>query len=283
VCGWIVSLLLLLVFSAARADAATTGAEQSPKANAGLSRSITIATDQGLQLHGLYVAGKEKGPGVVLLHMDGRSSEDWKLFTEKLGKHGIHALAIDLRGHGKSTRSANGKALTYDQLDEAQYLGMIRDVGAAVTYLRTRTNANPAQISLIGASIGANLAIRYAAEDARISNVLLLSPGLEYKGVAADDAVKQYGNRPLFIAVSREDNFSSRSSLILDSMAKGKKFLQIYTGAGHGTKMLSREPGLESIMISWLNGTLDPNRDAEELVVPKPGVPGSSRATTRPN
>ena len=30
---------------------------------------------------------------------------------------------------------------------------------------------------------------------------------------------------------------------------------QPYDGAGHGTKMLNREPSLESLLISWLNGS----------------------------
>lgn len=271
--GWVaVGGLLCLTLAWSGTTLAASKSKAPPprkeaKSELAVTGPVSFNNDQGNILYGLYFAGKPGGPGVVMVHMDGRSSEDWRHFAEKLVKTGFHALALDLRGHGQSTRLTNGKTLTYDQLDEAQYQAMTHDVAAAVNFLRTKTNVNPAQISLIGASVGANLAIRYAADDPRITNVVLLSPGLDYKGVTAEEAVQRYGERPLFIAVSREDNFSAKSSLVLNSMARGKKYFQPYTGAGHGTKMMIREPGLETLMTSWLNGTLvsdiDDDADAD--------------------
>lgn len=237
---------------------------------------VSFVGEGGMNLSGLYFAGREQGPGVVLVHMDGRSAEDWRHFGERISRMGFHALALDLRGHGKSTRMGSGKELVYEQLDEQQYQNMIKDVGAAVQFLRTKTVVNPDGIGLVGASVGANLSLRWASEDARINNLVLLSPGLDYKGLAAEDALQKYGERPLFIAVSREDNFAAKSSLVLDSMARGKKFLQIYTGAGHGTRMLIREPGLETAMIGWLNGTFSLGDEAE--LIP----PESTKPSTRP-
>lgn len=233
---------------------------------------ITFLGEGGMNLSGLYFAGKEQGSGVVLVHMDGRSSEDWRHFGERISRMGFHALALDLRGHGKSTRMGSGKELIYEQLDEQQYQNMVKDVGAAVQFLRTKTSVNPDGIGLVGASVGANLSLRLASEDARVNNLVLLSPGLDYKGLSTEDALQKYGERPLFIAVSREDNFAAKSSLVLDSMARGKKFLQIYTGAGHGTRMLLREPGLETAMIGWLNGTFSLGDEAE-LIPPESAKP----------
>lgn len=242
--------------------------------------SVTFTGEQGIQLSGLYLPGKERGNAAILLHMDGRSTEDWRPFADRLNRAGFHVLAFDLRGHGKSTKLAGGKSLSYEQLDEAQYLLMVKDVGAAINLLRTRTSANPDAIALVGASVGANIAIKAAAEDPKISNVVLLSPGLEYKGLSSEDAVQRYGERSLFIAVSREDNFAAKSSLVLDSMARGNKALKVYTGAGHGTKMMAREPTLEPDITGWLMGSLE--GDVDDLFGTSAPAPAPVRPTTNP-
>ncbi len=249
---YLVSLIFLVALPTIRAEAAPDGVKT---AAASQVHSVSLKTSDGWQLHALYWPGKADGLGAVLVHMASRSSEDWRRMGERLGNNGVHALALDLRGHGRSTTGADGKTLTYADLGPDDFQAMVRDVEAAVRYLRDQTNVDPERIVLIGASLGANLAIRYAAEDPRISNVILLSPGLEYKGVTAENAVEQYGSRPLFIAVSKEDRFSAKSALVLDALARGKKYLKIYTGAGHGTKMLSREPTLEPMIYKWMYGT----------------------------
>ena len=128
----------------------------------------------------------------------------------------------------------------------------LRDVEAAVKQLRDK---GCTEVAIVGASIGANLALLVAADDPEITNVVLLSPGLDYKGVSTESAIETYGERPVLIVVSKEDQYSARSGLLLDSMARGYHVLEIYDGAGHGTKMLNREPSLESLLISWLNGS----------------------------
>ncbi|MFM7204568.1 MAG: alpha/beta hydrolase [Myxococcota bacterium] len=230
------------------------------------SGTVSIPGEGGLLQNGVYMAGKEKGSAVIFLHMDGRSLEDWRAFAERLQRSGVHVLLLDLRGHGGSTKFSGGKSLTYEQLEPAQYELMIKDVAAAVVFLRARANINPESVALVGASVGANIAARVAADDPRIANLVLLSPGLEYKGIAIEDAVQRYAERPLFLAVSREDNFSAKSSLVLDSVARGKKALRVYTGAGHGTRMLAKESSLEPQITNWLGGNYDV--DGDDIITP---------------
>lgn len=263
---------LLLGSAGIEADAAAQGAKK-PKVTASEKKPMTLAAgpvsipgEGGLLQNGLYMAGKEKGNLVIFLHMDGRSLEDWRTFGERLNRSGFHVLLLDLRGHGGSTKLTGGKTLTYEQLEPAQYELMIKDVAAAVTFMRTRANINPDMVALVGASVGANLAARVAADDPRIANLVLLSPGLEYKGIAIEDAVQRYAERPMFLAVSREDNFSAKSSLVLDSVARGKKALRVYTGAGHGTRMLAKESSLEPQITNWLGGNYD--MDGDDIITP---------------
>jgi len=76
-----------------------------------------------------------------------------------------------------------------------------------------------------------------------------------FHGVHADTAVKAYGSRPMLIAVSSEDTYPARSALLIDAEAQGEKHLQIYTGAGRGAAMLTREAGLVGLIQAWVLGT----------------------------
>jgi hypothetical protein len=107
----------------------------------------------------------------------------------------------------------------------------------------------------VGASVGSSLALIVAKDDAAVHNVVLLSPGLDYKGLDLAGAVAAYGERPLLIAVSSEDKYSAKSALVLDAEAQGRHHLAVYEKAGHGTKMLNRASALEPLVQSWLLGT----------------------------
>ena len=207
---------------------------------------VTLKTSDGVRVHAEYKEGKGT-TGVVLVHMLKRSSKDWRFFADKLNSAGMHTVAVDLRHHG-----ANVPDGASTEIPEEAYGLMRHDVEAAVKHLRDK---GCTEVAIVGASIGANLALLVAADDPEITNVVLLSPGLDYKGVSTESAIETYGERPVLIVVSKEDQYSARSGLLLDSMARGYHVLEIYDGAGHGTKMLNREPSLESLLISWLNGS----------------------------
>lgn len=126
---------------------------------------------------------------------------------------------------------------------------MTLDAKASVDWLRSQ---GATEIALVGASIGANLALRYAADDPTIRTVVLLSPGLEYKGLTTKDALERYGQRPLLIIASSEDSYAARSSTYLDGAAKGAHQLLSLTNAGHGTTMLNRDPTLQGSILGFI-------------------------------
>ena len=63
---------------------------------------VLTAADQ-TKLHA--VAKGEGTKGAVLVHMLGRSSDDWSFFADRLSKSQVRTVAVDLRGHGKSDRA----------------------------------------------------------------------------------------------------------------------------------------------------------------------------------
>lgn len=232
-------------------------------------QDASLRTADGLQLHARVEQPSDPKSGVVLVHMLGRQASDLDFLAERLGKSGIVSIAPDLRGHGTSAKA--GEALTDDD-----YKAMVYDVRAAVGYLR---DAGVEQISCVGGSIGANLCLNVAAEDKAMVNVVMLSPGLNYKGVTTPQSLKEYGNRPLLIVASEDDVGSARAATLLHERALGQVHLEMYTEAGHGTKMLNREAGLDGMIQSWLLGTFE--LGSGEVVVPRPAmdVDANSMAT----
>lgn len=209
---------------------------------------VTLKAADGTKLHGDYTAVTGSQKGVVLVHMVGRSASDWKFLSARLNSAGLTTLAVDLRGHGANVPAGT----TPPTLDDATYGLMVQDVAAAVGYLRAQ---GVKDVHLVGASIGANLSLRVAAQDAEVRSVVMLSPGMNYKGVTVTEALAAYGARPLLVVASQEDNYSLKSAQFIDGAAAGVHHLELYNGAGHGTKMLNKAPELEGLIVSWLLGT----------------------------
>lgn len=80
-----------------------------------------------------------------------------------LNQAGYAVLAIDLRGHGQT-----GGSIDWPQVDD--------DLPRVWAYLTGRDDVDPARTAIIGASIGANLALRTAANLPQVRGVVLLSP-----------------------------------------------------------------------------------------------------------
>ena len=204
------------------------------------SFDIGMVTEDGVRLKGTYYRpAATDAPGVALLPMLGRKRGDWDAFARQLQDAGFGVLAIDLRGHGESE-------------GQREWRKMTKDAAIAVDFIRSRPEIHPDRIAILGASIGANITINYAALDAAIRGAALLSPGLDYHGVTTPDAVKAYGKRPLFLAASSEDAYAYESVQELSKLAAGPVQLVLLDGQGHGTQMLGRENGLEEALLKWL-------------------------------
>lgn len=207
---------------------------------------VGFTTDDGVRIYADYYANDSGAPSVILLHMYSRTRADWREFALFLQSRGYSVLALDMRGHGESGGG------TYSAFGMQEWLGVLNDVSAGKEFLRSR-GADTTRLSVIGASIGANLALRYAAQDGEVKTVVLLSPGLDYRGVTTEDAMVDYGARPLLIVASEDDKYSAQTARRLDSLAQGEHKLIIYPAADHGTRMFGREPGLAQEIAGWLD------------------------------
>jgi dienelactone hydrolase len=212
-------------------------------------QEVSFPTDDGVAIAGsLYLPGRP-GPGIVLVHALSRTREDWSAVAARLADAGFVVLAIDLRGHGASGPLPDGTGL--DDLTK-----MMADVKAARAFLASRREAIPGRVGFAGASIGANLAILMGGTDPTVRSLALLSPGIDYRGLRPEAAMKKYGERPALIVASQEDNYATHSARQLAIAGTGIRDLRILSAAGHGTTMMVRQPDLAASLVDWFRRTL---------------------------
>ncbi len=203
---------------------------------------------------------KVQYPLIVLLHMLSGDRWDWKDMPRHLSNAGYSVLAIDLRGHGESVYQ--GKTLrVWRQFDTTDWQKMSQDLGPVLDYIAKQQGfnmVNTHKVGIIGASIGANVAVNYAgAHPKQVQALVLLSPGLEYHGVQTFTPLTHYENAIFFLS-SQEDAYASDSSQRLYKFALGKKKIQIFSDLGHGTDMLTSSPALGKDILDWLKSVLPP-------------------------
>lgn len=176
-------------------------------------------------------------PGVLLLHMLNSDRTAWGNFIERLNANGYAVYAIDMRGHGE-TGGSNDWALAQD------------DVVRALNVLREQPDVDPERVFVIGGSIGSNLALLTGESEGVVDGAVLLSPGLDYRGVKTESAAQSM-DRPILIMASEGDSYSAESSQTLHDLAANSR-LEIYDGSLHGTRMLGTDLNIEEVILSWL-------------------------------
>ncbi|MGE0463330.1 MAG: alpha/beta hydrolase [Vicinamibacterales bacterium] len=217
-----------------------------PCAAEAAGRPVTLSSLDGTTLAGqLYEAASRPAPAVVLVHMLSRSKADWDVMAQELERRGLTALAIDLRGHGASAGSASA-------LGE-----MVQDVRAAVQWLAARPTVRPGSVGVVGASLGANLALLAAVEQPLVRVVAAVSPSLDYRGVrAGTDVMRKLGDRGVWLAASTEDPYALRTLKELAENTTVPRDQQLSTVAAHGTQLLAADPILARALVDWLHQRL---------------------------
>ncbi|MDP1719242.1 MAG: alpha/beta fold hydrolase [bacterium] len=179
---------------------------------------------------------------LVLVHMMPATKESWKEFAEQASAEGFSAIAIDLRGHGQSQSGPNG----YEAFADEEHQQSMKDLEAAVEFLKTQ-GASPENITLIGASIGANLCLWFLAEHPEFKKAVLLSAGESYRGIKAPPLlVRLSAGQSLLMFASEDDIRNGASNADINKRLaeavpeKVNKKLVVYPTGGHGTAYLEK-------------------------------------------
>lgn len=206
------------------------------------AEAVQLRTADGVAIAGTWHEVPGPAPAVVLVPMYTRTRDDWRGFAERLQASGFSTLAIDLRGHGGSGGVSTPAP------------AMALDVRAAIDFLAARASVRA--IGVVGASLGASVALLAAADAPLVHGVAMISPATDYRGVRLDAAVKKYATRPLFLVASTEDPLAARTvrGLVADAAPGREQRLSLV--AAHGTLILERDPDVAAAVVDWLRRTL---------------------------
>lgn len=224
-------------------------------------REVSFDTADGVTISAtLYPAPGGHAPGLVLVHAVGSDRSSWDAFARRAQLAGYCCIAFDLRGHGGSVHRGS-ETLSYRTFDTPAWKGAVSDIAAAWGALAA-AGADPANTAVVGASMGANLALEYALARTEVPAVVMVSPGLDYKGVQIEDTMRNLGRRPVLLMSSRGDAYSASSCNTLEKAGSGLCELREYEGAAHGTALFDLSPTAIEQVLLWLHpiigGSLPP-------------------------
>jgi len=207
------------------------------------AKKLSIRTIDGFDL-AADDYNSESSRVVICLHQMRRDKSSYREFANVLVENGYRVIALDFRGFGESSGDQS-------QFSETDFQNMFNDVMAADEFVR---GDNPkAAVQLIGASIGANTALRYQ-EMNTVASVILLSPGLNYHGINPTDANLSNIACPIFYINSEADADVEETKQLFESspLTSELKKLEIYPGNAHGTELL-KEGKVRGDVVEWLN------------------------------
>ncbi|MFA5129452.1 MAG: alpha/beta fold hydrolase [Patescibacteria group bacterium] len=215
---------------------------------------IEFTTDDGIRIVGNWTTAPTTVGAAILLHMMPSNKESWDGMQQQLAHRGIASLAIDLRGHGESTQTVEGAAIDYRAFTDAEHAESIQDAIGAHAWIRAR-GIEDDRIGTIGASVGANLSLQLLQQNPTMPCAVLLSPGLDYRGVDAMNAAKYVTpEQSVFIVASAEDDDESveASEQIMDALEIETKLFKRLKRVGHGTAMIEGDAVLAGEIADWV-------------------------------
>ncbi|MCH7946185.1 MAG: alpha/beta fold hydrolase [candidate division Zixibacteria bacterium] len=227
--------------------------------------SFTIKSDS-LRLYGdLQIPPffLDQTPLVIALHMNRNNSRSYNDFISFVdgnicGGNPVkmyycpYIIAFDLRGHGRSTTKGQDTT-TYEDRDENEYKKIPSDIAYAVNEMLSDTSLNidTNRIYVIGASVGANVAIMLTEHLPIVSKVVMLSPGEKYIGLEPARALKLFDGKVLIFA-GKEDNYSYHSSQNFAKIDTTRIELEILETGNHGTNIINNDSTAMKRMVNWL-------------------------------
>lgn len=205
-------------------------------------RRLTVEAEDGLALVGDLRAGAgPDAPLVVLVHQLSTTRAEWEPLLRWLAAPpAMTTFALDMRGHGQSTRRGDDE-VAWGDFETSDWERVADDVRAVIAHLRDSEALAPSRVILVGSSIGSSAVILAAANDPSVDAVVALSPGRAYRGVDALTPLAGLGERPLLAIASRGEPASAETARQMAGIAAAGDHLLV-DGDRHGVGMFESAP-----------------------------------------
>ncbi len=203
---------------------------------------LQAVADDGTVLQFMFYAGRSvQAPTILLLHDTEKEGEEWASFALSLHALGYNVFVPDQRGYGDSGGSVDW-ALAVSDLQAIT--STIVQLGLVI----------PNPIALIGAGMGANLAVAACAQMTTCITAIALSPQPTPDGL--DMNLFALGNRSVFIISADDDEAGTAVAEQLNAGLGGDHFWQRFSSGGRGISLLINQPDLPQRMAEWIQARL---------------------------
>ncbi len=228
--------------------------------------TVQIAASDKVVLVGtIYPAAGtlEKAPVVLFVHGWGRDRGDWDAHARGFGRAGVLAMALDLRGHGESVRRRTrlaDESVLFSRLTEFDEALMVDDLLLAIDYLGRHAGADPARVVLVGADLGANLALKAACRHGSLKGAVLLSPRWQIRSVGIREDLARGARLPLLVVGGEKEPAFDDVRQIAQALGgpgtSSESFFVPEESAG-GARLLGIPPGNDRVL-AWILERLAP-------------------------
>lgn len=223
------------------------------------AEDMKLRTVDGWTLSAVYKAPARGKACVLFAHGLGSDRGEWNTLGSEIEKKGLGWLAFDMRGHGASKESKAGPR-GYESFTDQDWGDAVNDLEAGASFLRS---TGCVSVAFVGASIGADLAVKAAARGpVRPVALVLLSPGLDYHGVQPlADFIGLPADVRILMAAARQDEYSFSSMLALYERKIGGPVKPLLLSAmnGHGVQMFAGHSAAELDLLARIAGWLAQN------------------------
>jgi dienelactone hydrolase len=242
-------LLVVLVFFSGNSIAATSDSQP---------HSVNFITKDSVNIVGLYQLPDNQAnklPLVLFIHQGGSSKKEWtqQPIWQSMVDQGYAVLAFDLRQHGESAIDKDDIVDLFNNPKRAPL-----DLLAALEFVRKDPRIDKKRIGILGASIGANLAVMAASVDKyQIKSVVAMSGKVEAaQNLSAEKNPLQPQNA--FVIASEQEQEGLRKAWAKQwfDITQGHRKISIAPGQEHGSFILIKTPQLNQQIIEWFEKTL---------------------------
>ena len=204
--------------------------------------TVALPTDDDIHLVGdFYPPLEQPAPLIIALHMLNSSRAAYDAIIPDLRAGGYALLNVDMRGHGDS-----GGVRDWDLA--------VDDLRLWIDWLAANGHISERGLVIMGASIGANVALIGCAESDVCRGAIALSPGLDYRGLQPEAALAAgLAERSALLIAAHDDAYSAQTIRQMFMNAQGDVTARLYRGRAHGTRLFDSDyDSLSRLILSWL-------------------------------